>query len=75
MSAVPAAEVMALELVLGIVKPAEAIIGTIIIVALLPGTPPTECLSRTIPGKWSLFPVFTIALVKFTISLVLRPLR
>ncbi|MBY9008214.1 MAG: hypothetical protein KGD63_15850 [Candidatus Lokiarchaeota archaeon] len=39
-SAVPEGDVIALVLVLGIYNPAAAIIGTIIRVTLLPGTPP-----------------------------------
>ena len=44
-SAVPAGDVMLLGDVFGIVKPAAAIIGTMIIVVLFPGTPPEQCLS------------------------------
>ena len=42
MSAVPAAELMALDEVLGIISPAAATMGTTIRVILLPGHPPTE---------------------------------
>jgi len=63
-SAVPAGEVIAREEVLGIVKPAAAIIGTIIIVVRVPGSPPMECLSATMPSKFNFVPVSTMALVR-----------
>src|SRR3989338_4454742 len=63
-SAVPAGVVIARDEILGILNPAAAIIGTIIIVVLVPAMPPTECLSATIPLNLSLLPVSTIALVK-----------
>ncbi len=44
-SAVPEAEVMALDDVFGMVRPAAATIGTIKRVTLFPGTPPILCLS------------------------------
>ena len=46
-SAVPAAEVIAREEVLGIVSPAAAAIGTTTMLTLVPGMPPRECLSAT----------------------------
>lgn len=47
-SAVPAAEVIEREDVLGIQIPKLATIGTIIGVIRLPGRPPAECLTATI---------------------------
>src|SRR3989344_865580 len=48
-SAVPVAAVIAREDNFGILNPAAATIGTIIIVVLVPDTPPVECLSAIIP--------------------------
>ncbi len=48
-SAVPLHVVIARDELLGIVKPAAATIGTTISVVRVPGTPPIECLSATIP--------------------------
>ncbi len=45
MSAVPEGDVIALDDVFGINKPAAAIMGTINSETLLPGMPPIECLS------------------------------
>ena len=47
-SAVPAGEVIALEDVFGISKPAAATILTTIGVVRFPGKPPTQCLSKII---------------------------
>src|SRR3989344_9379655 len=47
-SAVPAAEVIALEEVLGIITPADAHIETTMGVVLFPAMPPIECLSAII---------------------------
>ncbi|EKD87177.1 MAG: hypothetical protein ACD_37C00023G0001 [uncultured bacterium] len=63
-SAVPPGVVIAREELLGILNPAAAIIGTTIKVVLVPGIPPIECLSATIPENFNLSPVSTIALVK-----------
>ena len=48
----------------GIRNPAAATIGTVMSVTRVPGTPPIECLSATIPLKCNLSPVSIIALVK-----------
>jgi len=50
-SAVPEGEVIARDEFLGILIPAAAIMGTKIIVVLVPAIPPVECLSATIPEK------------------------
>src|SRR3989344_4031569 len=71
-SAVPAGLVMLLEDVLGIVKPAAAIIGTKTIVVLFPGMPPIECLS--IIGylfSFNTSPYFAIDLVSIIVSSML----
>ena len=69
-SAVPAAEVIALEEVLGITSPVEAQIETMIGVVLLPAIPPIPCLSATFPLSFSFFPVPTSALIRYSISLI-----
>src|SRR4030042_5957966 len=73
-SAVPAGEVTALEEVLGIVKPAAAIIGTTRIEVLSPGMPPMLCLSKigVLPSE-RVLRVFTIALERASISSMLKP--
>ena len=64
-SAVPAALVIALEDVFGIVSPAAAQIETMIGVVLFPGTPPIECLSTiNFFLNFILFAVLKIALIK-----------
>jgi len=46
-SAVPAGEVMALDEVLGVIRPCAAATGATISEVRLPGTPPMQCLSAT----------------------------
>ncbi len=73
-SAVPAGEVIALLLVFGTMHPAATSIGTIIIVVLLPGTPPIECTSTIgylLNFSWS--PVCAIARVSSAISCMFIP--
>jgi len=73
-SAVPAGLVMLLDDVFGTYTPAAASIGTTTIVVLLPGTPPIQCLSNT--GELSICstcPFATIALVKETVSVIVKP--
>jgi hypothetical protein len=75
MSAVPAAELMAREEVLGMRSPAAATIGTTRRVTLFPGTPPTEWKSKTGPrSNWIVSPVVTMALVRSTVSRMFMPL-
>lgn len=64
-SAVPAGDVMARDDVLGMVKPCAATMATTIGVVLLPGKPPTQCLS-TISScpQSSLSPLSTMARVR-----------
>ena len=69
-SAVPAGEVMARDDVLGITRPSAAAIATMMGVVRLPGRPPTQCLSTTMPaGHFSRSPASTIAWVSARISL------
>ena len=49
-SAVPAGEVMAREAALGMVSPCAIAMGTTTMVTRVPGMPPIECLSTTIPS-------------------------
>ncbi len=73
-SAVPPAPVIARELVLGIFKPAAAIMGTTRSEILFPGTPPIECLSTIgCEVKFSFSPVATIALVRCSTSSISSP--
>ncbi len=73
-SAVPAGEVIALDDVLGMVKPAAATIGTTRSVVLSPGTPPILCLSKMGPLSHRIvFPVETIALERASASSMLMP--
>ena len=63
-SAVPDAEVIALEDVFGRVSPTAAQIAMTIGVVRFPAIPPMQCLSaRYLPLNFSLTPVFTIAFV------------
>lgn len=62
-SPVAAGVVMALENVLGILMPSEAINGMMIIVVSFPGTPQMQCLSATTPSRCSISPEWAIALV------------
>ena len=64
MSAVPEGDVIARDDVFGIVNPAAAITGTIIIVVRVPATPPAECLSATIPLNFNFGPVSIMAFVR-----------
>ncbi len=74
LSAVPQAEVIALEEVFGIVKPEEAIRGTRIKEVLSPTALPMLCLSTTIfLFKSRVFPVLTIAKLKFIASSISKP--
>ncbi|OIQ74847.1 hypothetical protein GALL_434970 [mine drainage metagenome] len=72
-SAVPAGDVIARELVLGMTSPRLAAIATTIGVVRLPGSPPMQCLSTT-PGcdQLSRAPLCTIARVSAVTS---RPSR
>ena len=63
-SAVPDADVIALEDVFGIFNPAAEQIDTIIGVVLFPASPPMLCLSKILPFKFRSFPVLTIAFVR-----------
>jgi len=73
-SAVPDGLVIALEEVFGIFIPAAVMIGMIIIVVLLPGTPPMQCLSATMAlPNLSCWPFFTIAFVRSEVSLSESP--
>ncbi len=73
-SAVPAGDVIDLELVLGTVRPAATRIGTMTIVVLFPATPPMQCLSiMCLFLILSVSPLFIIALVRATISFMLIP--
>lgn len=68
-SAVPAAEVIALDEVFGNLIPSAAQIATTIGVVRFPATPPMQCLSATyFPLNFNLAPVFTIAFVRLTVS-------
>ncbi|OIQ63322.1 hypothetical protein GALL_551360 [mine drainage metagenome] len=68
-SAVPAGEVIARDDVLGMVRPKAVTMATTIGVVRLPGKPPTECLSTTIPaGQVKRSPASTIARVRATVS-------
>src|SRR3989344_1764851 len=67
-SAVPAGLVIDLDDVFGTVRPAAARIGTIIIVVLLPATPPTQCLSMT--GFFLSFNTSPVAIIAFVRSMV-----
>jgi len=69
-STVPAALVIALEEVFGIVIPAAAHIATTIGVVLFPAIPPMECLSAIFfLFQERLLPVFAIASVRYFVSL------
>ena len=57
----PEGDVIALEEVLGISKPAAAIIGTIMGEILLPGIPPIECFPKVGSLKSNWFPASAIA--------------
>ncbi|OIQ75604.1 hypothetical protein GALL_427260 [mine drainage metagenome] len=74
-SAVPAGEVMARELVLGITRPSAVAMDTTIGVVRLPGNPPMQCLSTTTAcGQLMRLPVCTMARVRLVTSAVLmRP--
>ena len=70
-SAVPAADVIALEDVFGIVNPATAQIAMTIGVVRFPATPPMECLSAIyFPWNFNFAPVCTMALIKSIVSFV-----
>ena len=72
-SAVPAAEVIAREDVLGIVRPSSAAIATTMGVVRLPASPPMQCLSTTSGCRQrSCAPVCTMAFVSATTSPRLR---
>ena len=72
--AVPAGEVMDRDDVFGITHPCEITIGTTIIVVRLPGTPPTECLSRIgRPSQRRRWPESIMARVSAIISSRTRP--
>ena len=72
-SAVPAGDVIALELVFGIASPHDAAMATMIGVTLLPGTPPIECLSTTLfPFHLNVAPVSIILLVMYISSLSVK---
>ncbi len=73
-SAVPAGLVIARDEVFGIKRPVDVTIGMTSIVVLLPGTPPMQCLSRTIfLPKLRREPCLTIDLVNSAVSELLRP--
>ena len=75
-SAVPLAEVIALLAVLGISKPDDATVGTIMRLTLFPGTPPMLCLSTTIPlSNVIVSPVSIIDFVSHSISSKSIPTR
>ena len=68
-SAVPAGEVIARDDVFGIMMPSAATIATMIGVVRLPGRPPTQCLSATVPaGHFRRSPASTIAWVSASTS-------
>ncbi len=74
LSAVPAAEVIALEDVFGMFSPEAATIGTTSKVVLSPGTPPILCLSTIcLALRKSCFPVITIEDDRLVASSRLRP--
>ena len=79
-SAVPAAEVIAREDVLGIIKPCAATIGITTIVTRLPGSPPRECLSTTMGRPQSirgriLVRAFAIAIISSSDSCKVHAIR
>ena len=68
-SAVPAGDVMARDDVLGMRRPQAAMMGTMIMVVRLPGSPPTQCLSITGPPPQAMrSPAFTMARVRAMVS-------
>jgi len=72
-SAVPAGEVMARDEVLGMRRPQAAMMGTMIMVVRLPGSPPTQCLSMTTPSpQWMRSPTLTMARVSAMVSSMSR---
>ena len=75
-SAVPEAAVIARDDVFGRIRPATAHIETTIGVVRFPAIPPILCLSATILflANFNLFPVFTIAFVRYTTSFIDIPL-
>ena len=74
-SAVPDAEVIARDDVLGRINPAAAQIATTTGVVRFPAIPPMQCLSAMyFPLNFNFAPVFTIASVKLIVSFVDIPL-
>ena len=73
-SAVPAGEVIARLLVLGMVYPAAATMGTTRMLVLSPGIPPTLCLSTMgVLLNFMVLPVSTMARLIASFSLMLKP--